>query len=124
MKSVHTSVLEIAYETGWFDEDEFVATAESFSHPDWVAITLNAYRARWVHGEKIDSHYDSLQRRLCEVERLSTPTLMIQGGSDYCDDPKESEGLERFFPEDMTGSCSKVLATSLTGKARSRSRKR
>lgn len=31
------------------------------------------------------------------MERLSTPTLMIQGGSDYCDDPKESEGLERFF---------------------------
>jgi len=33
------------------------------------------------------------------VERLSTPTLMIQGGSDYCDDPKESESLERFFTE-------------------------
>ena len=31
------------------------------------------------------------------MERLSTSTLMIQGGSDYCDDPKESEGLKRFF---------------------------
>ena len=82
---------------GWFDEDEFAATAEGFSHPDWVAITLNSYRARWVQGEEVDSHYDSLQRRLREVERLSTPTLMIQGGSDYCADPKESEGLERFF---------------------------
>ena len=39
----------------------------------------------------------SLQPRLGEVERLSTSTLMIQGGSDYCDDPKESEGLKRFF---------------------------
>jgi pimeloyl-ACP methyl ester carboxylesterase len=82
---------------GWFDEDEFAATAEGFSDPDWVAISLNAYRARWVQGEEVDSHYDPLQRRLCEVERLSTPTLMIQGGSDYCDDPKESEGLEKFF---------------------------
>ena len=25
------------------------------------------------------------------------PTLVIHGGSDYCDDPKESEGLERFY---------------------------
>jgi len=82
---------------GWFDEDEFAATAEGFSDSDWVAITLNAYRARWVQGEEVDSHYDPLQGRLCEVERLSTPTLMIQGGSDYCDDPKESEGLEKFF---------------------------
>jgi len=46
-----------------------------------------------------------LQRGLHEVERLSTPTLMIQGGSDYCDDPKESEGLERF----STGKYKRIL---------------
>jgi pimeloyl-ACP methyl ester carboxylesterase len=74
-----------------------LADALGIDRLDWVAITLNAYRARWVRGEEVDSRYDSLQRRLSEVERLSTPTLMIQGGSDYCDDPKESEGLERFF---------------------------
>jgi len=38
-----------------------------------------------------------LQRQLRDVERVSTPTLMIQGGSDYCDDPEQSEGQERFF---------------------------
>ena len=91
--------------SGWFDEDEFAATAKDFSHPDWVAITLNAYRARWVEGEDVDSNYDSLQRRLGEVERLSIPTLMIQGRSDYCDDPKESEGLEKFF----TGSYERLV---------------
>ena len=58
-----------------------------------------------MQGEEVDSHYDSLQRRLREVERLSTPTLMIQGASDYCDDPKESEGLERFF----TGRYDRIL---------------
>ena len=82
---------------GWFDQKEFAATAEGFSNPDWIAVTLNAYRARWLGGEAEDSHYDSLQRRLQEVESLSTPTLMIQGVSDYCDDPKESEGQDRFF---------------------------
>jgi pimeloyl-ACP methyl ester carboxylesterase len=82
---------------GWFDEDEFTATAESFSHPDWVAITLNAYRTRWVQGEVTDAQYELLQQRLGAVGHLSTPTLMIQGGSDFCDDPKESEGLEKYF---------------------------
>lgn len=82
---------------GWFECDEFAATAEGFSNPDWIAITLNAYRARWLNGEVEDSRYDPLQQRLSEVECLSTPTLMIQGGSDYCDHAKESEGLEKFF---------------------------
>ena len=83
--------------SGWFDDAEFARTAESFSGPDWAAITLNAYRARWRQGESWDSRYDALQNRLGEVERLTTPTLMIQGLSDYCDAPSESEGLEAFF---------------------------
>ncbi len=82
---------------GWFDDAEFARTAESFSSPDWAAITLNAYRARWRQGEAWDVRYDALQRRLGEVEYLSTPTLMIQGLSDFCDSPSESEGLEGFF---------------------------
>jgi pimeloyl-ACP methyl ester carboxylesterase len=82
---------------GWFDDAEFTRTAASFSGPDWAAVTLNAYRARWRQGEAWDSRYDALQRRLGEVEYLSTPTLMIQGLSDFCDPPGESEGLERFF---------------------------
>jgi pimeloyl-ACP methyl ester carboxylesterase len=83
--------------SGWFDTAEFARTAESFSSPDWAAITLNDYRARWLQGEAWDSRYDALQNRLGEVEYLATPTLMIQGLSDYCDSPKESEGLEAFF---------------------------
>jgi pimeloyl-ACP methyl ester carboxylesterase len=82
---------------GSFDETEFHATSESFLGPDWVEITLNAYRARWMSGEVEDKRYDALQRKLREVEQLSTPTLMIQGALDYCDAPKESEGQEKFF---------------------------
>jgi pimeloyl-ACP methyl ester carboxylesterase len=83
--------------SGWFDDAEFARTAESFTSPDWAAITLNAYRARWRQGEAWDSRYDDLQNRLGEVEHLQTPTLMIQGLSDYCDSPSESEVLEVFF---------------------------
>jgi pimeloyl-ACP methyl ester carboxylesterase len=84
---------------GWFDEAEFVATADSFKDPDWAAITLNAYRSRWISGEAVDQRYDALQRKLSETEYLSTPTLMIQGESDSCDAPKESEGLDDLFTQ-------------------------
>jgi pimeloyl-ACP methyl ester carboxylesterase len=82
---------------GWFGEAEFATTAESFLNPDWTAITLNAYRSRWLKGETSDSRYDALQAKLSKIGVLSVPTLMIQGGSDFCDDPGESEGLERHF---------------------------
>src|SRR5882724_150661 len=82
---------------GWFDQTEFAATSETFLGPDWVAITLNAYRARWISGEVTDARYDALQRKLRDIELLSTPTLMIQGASDSCDAPEESEGLDQFF---------------------------
>jgi pimeloyl-ACP methyl ester carboxylesterase len=82
---------------GWFGEAEFATTAQSFLNPDWPAITLNAYRSRWLKGETSDSRYDALQTKLSKIGVLSVPTLMIQGGSDFCDDPGESEGLERHF---------------------------
>jgi pimeloyl-ACP methyl ester carboxylesterase len=82
---------------GWFDEAEFAATAESFRAPDWAAITLNAYRSRWLPGEATDPRYDALEARLHEIEHLGTPTLMLQGAADTCDSPQESEGLDQYF---------------------------
>ena len=82
---------------GWFDDAEFALTSNSFSEGDWTDITLNAYRARWLRGEERDERYDELQRRLGEIDQLSTPTLMIQGASDYCDAPSESEDQGKYF---------------------------
>lgn len=82
--------------SGWFDDAEFAMTAKSFSHPDWASVTLNAYRRRW-QPEASDSRYDALQTRLSAIETISTPTLMIQGGMDTCDEPSSSEGLDRYF---------------------------
>jgi pimeloyl-ACP methyl ester carboxylesterase len=50
---------------------------ETWSPPDWM-----------------DEH------RLQEIGTISTPTLTIQGASDCCDPPSESEGLERISPAD------------------------
>jgi pimeloyl-ACP methyl ester carboxylesterase len=83
---------------GWFDDAEFEATAQSFANPDWVDITLHGYRSRWrPQSELFDPGYDDLQKRLNGVETLGTRTLMIQGRSDFCDEPSQSEGMERFF---------------------------
>jgi len=82
---------------GWFDEAEFAATAASFANPDWVPITLNAYRDRFLPGEPHDPRYASLERRLGQTELISRPALMIQGGSDYCDEPASSAGQDSYF---------------------------
>jgi pimeloyl-ACP methyl ester carboxylesterase len=82
---------------GWFDEHEFHETAKSFTNPDWVAITLNAYRSRFLTDEARDARYEPLARRLAEAHTITTPTLMIQGGDDRCAEPSGSAGQERFF---------------------------
>jgi pimeloyl-ACP methyl ester carboxylesterase len=82
---------------GWFDDEEFDATARSFRNPDWLPITLNAYRSRFLSDEPRDARYEPLARRLAEVEQIATPTLMIQGADDRCDEPAGSAGQERFF---------------------------
>ena len=90
---------------GWFDDVEFAATAESFRNPDWVAITLHAYRSRFLAGEASDPAYDGLRHRLAATETISTPTLMIQGGDDRCDRPDASAGQADRF----TGSYRRVV---------------
>ncbi|SDR51461.1 Pimeloyl-ACP methyl ester carboxylesterase [Paraburkholderia fungorum] len=82
---------------GWFDDNEFSRTAESFDNPDWLAITLNGYRRRWRQDEESDPAYSSLRQQLATIGSIGVPTLMLQGGADQCDEPKESDGLESHF---------------------------
>jgi pimeloyl-ACP methyl ester carboxylesterase len=82
---------------GWYDDAEFAATAGSFRNPDWVPVTLNAYRSRYLAGEARDARYDDLATRLAETETIGVPTLMLQGGADYCDEPASSGGLDQYF---------------------------
>jgi pimeloyl-ACP methyl ester carboxylesterase len=95
--------------TGWFDEAEFDATARSFANPDWVAITLNAYRSRFLPNEPRDPRYDELGRDLAATESINVPTLMIQGAEDRCDQPASSANQERYF----TGGYQRVLLDSV-----------
>ncbi|GJH19278.1 alpha/beta hydrolase [Caballeronia novacaledonica] len=83
---------------GWFDEAEFTATARAFENPDWVPITLNAYRRRWRGDQPSDPALAELYARLATIERIDVPALMIQGGADSCDEPASSEGQDKYFP--------------------------
>ena len=47
----------------------------------------------------------SLYARLATIERLGTPTLMLQGVVDLCDEAESSEGMEGYF----TGGYRRVL---------------
>lgn len=82
---------------GWFREEDFEDAARAWGNPDYAAITLSSYRSRWLEDEISDPRYDEVQSKLSMAERIDVPTLMIQGGSDFCDPPSESEGLERYF---------------------------
>lgn len=55
---------------GWYSEGDFSQAAESFSNPDWAAITLQAYRSRWV-PETVDNRYAEVERVVCETAKLS-----------------------------------------------------
>lgn len=81
---------------GWYEEEEFMKTAESFTNPDWAAVTLNGYRSRSL-PEKADPRYDELQRRMKEIAHLKRPALVINGGRDHCDAPEAFEEMEHRF---------------------------
>ncbi|MFC5473936.1 alpha/beta fold hydrolase [Paraherbaspirillum soli] len=82
---------------GWFDDEEFALTASAFDNPDWVPISLNGYRRRWRKDEPSDPAYSELAERLRTIDRIATPTLMVQGAADQCDEPSSSENLEQHF---------------------------
>jgi pimeloyl-ACP methyl ester carboxylesterase len=83
--------------SGWFTEEDLSTAASAWANPDYTAITLNGYRSRWLEGESWDTRYDEMQSKLARSEHISVPTLMLQGASDSCDPPGESEDRDRYF---------------------------
>lgn len=85
----------------WFvayapDAAEFERTAVAFDNPDWVEVTLHSYRVRWGHGDG-DPRHASLEAQLNPAPRIGVPTLTLHGDADPVNEPRTSEGKERFF---------------------------
>lgn len=66
---------------GWFDDETFEQVARSFENPDWVDVTLHAYRARWGEAPP-DARSLWLEERMKETRSLSLPALIFQGAKD------------------------------------------
>jgi pimeloyl-ACP methyl ester carboxylesterase len=81
---------------GWFSDSDFERTAKSFENPDWPEITCHSYSVRWGEANK-DPSYGDLDRLVTAAQSISTPTLMIQGGSDAVTLPDTTEGKDKYF---------------------------
>lgn len=81
---------------GWFDETTFNEVSKSFENPDWVAVTLHSYRARWGEAD-IDPASQWLEDSIRETKSLSLPTIYIQGLEDGVNPPELSERLHEKF---------------------------
>jgi hypothetical protein len=57
------------YASGWFNDAEFVATAENFANRDWVPMTINAYRSRFLADQERDRRYEYLLLELAEMRK-------------------------------------------------------
>ncbi len=82
--------------TGWYSEDEFLATAHAFDNPDWPDVTLHSYRHRWGHATG-DPSYDADETALNPAPVLEIPTLVLHGGADTVNHPDTSADKERYF---------------------------
>lgn len=82
---------------GWWSDADFHEAAASFDNPDWVAITLSAYRTRFDPDAPLDPALGSLREVVGASEHVAVPTLLVQGGADDCDPPALSEGLDQHF---------------------------
>ncbi len=81
---------------GWYQPDEFEATAQAFDNPDWADVTLHSYRHRWGHAAG-DPRYTAAEAALHPAPLLDVPTLVIHGGADTVNHPDTSAGKEDFF---------------------------
>jgi pimeloyl-ACP methyl ester carboxylesterase len=82
--------------TGWYSQEEFLATAQAFDNADWADITLHSYCHRWGHAPA-DPRYASEELLLNPAPVLDVPTLLLHGDADGVNHPSSSLGKEKFF---------------------------
>ncbi|MDR6128410.1 pimeloyl-ACP methyl ester carboxylesterase [Sphingomonas sp. SORGH_AS802] len=81
---------------GWFDEALFERVSRAFDNPDWVAVTLHSYRARWDEADP-DPRGRWLAEAVKATATLALPTLYIQGDRDGVNPPSASKDVRAKF---------------------------
>ena len=77
---------------GCFEASTFDRVAASFEKPDWVAVTLHSYRARWDEADP-DPRSAWLEDKVKATKTLLLPTIYIQGDVDGVNPPSVSENV-------------------------------
>ncbi|MCT8002720.1 alpha/beta hydrolase [Sphingomonas sanguinis] len=88
---------------GWFVDATFARVAKSFDNPDWPAVTIHSYRARWDEAQP-DPRGAWLADRVKATKTLSLPALYLHGEVDGVNPPSTA----REVPGKFTGSFTMV----------------
>jgi pimeloyl-ACP methyl ester carboxylesterase len=78
-----------------FDDATFDRSAEAFSNPDHVAITIHNYRWRIGIAEG-ESKYDDLEKRLAKGSAISVPTITLEGDANGAPHAPPAAYREKF----------------------------
>ena len=81
---------------GWYQPEEFEATAKAFESSDWADIILHSCRHRWGHAPG-DPRYAQDEVRLHPAPVLDMLTLVLHGAADGANHLKTSLGKEAMF---------------------------
>jgi pimeloyl-ACP methyl ester carboxylesterase len=79
-----------------FDDATFVATAQSFDNPDFVAVTIQSYRHRYGAAPG-DAAVEALEQRLAAQPKINVPTIVLHGAADGVGPPENSEHHAQHF---------------------------
>jgi pimeloyl-ACP methyl ester carboxylesterase len=81
---------------GWYTEQQFAATAQSWTNRDFADVVLHSYRSRWGHAET-DPAYGVQETRFRSAQSLDVPTLLLHGMEDHCTLAESTDGAGRYF---------------------------
>jgi len=73
-----------------FDNATFERTAASFDNPDFVDVTIQSYRHRFINAPG-DPILEELETRLAAQPTIDAPTIVLHGQADGVDPPDGSE---------------------------------
>ncbi len=79
-----------------FDDATFAQTAASFDNEDFVAVTIQSYRHRYINAPG-DPTLDELEARLATQPAIGVPTIVLHGEADGVTTPDGSEHDARHF---------------------------
>ena len=73
-----------------FDNVTFEQTAASFDNEDFVEVTIQSYRHRYINAPG-DPILEELETRLAAQPAINVPTIVLHGEADGVDPPENSE---------------------------------